>query len=288
MGNNDSKLNFRKAIIQLANNSEPIDAKEDNFWDHFWCEVINNVGDIFTLLPSSEIRSIREESPPNLATLIYKATEKLILSSNTLCNTFNQQLIALNSARILTRIIPYIFEDPDWRELFWSSLPPSHLAYQDHYDHHESELNFPNYDLETSEKNIPLAHSLILAVCDLLFCPDFTVNPLPQTKSRTNLFGSPDSPPEDLQSLDSCEYIWASGVGFTSSTSSTAAFNKNRTELLRLLLTCFSTTIYLSPKEAHHTQNRWISFFTSSNNRHALPIFTSLLNTTFAYEPTGN
>ena len=29
----------------------------------------------------------------------------------------------LNSVRLLTRIIPYIFEDPDWRGFFWSSVP---------------------------------------------------------------------------------------------------------------------------------------------------------------------
>ena len=25
--------------------------------------------------------------------------------------------------RLLTRILPYIFEDPDWRGFFWSTLP---------------------------------------------------------------------------------------------------------------------------------------------------------------------
>lgn len=287
MGNNASKINFRKAVVQLSKKNHHIDAKEDDFWDQFWCEPIDDIGDIFTLVPSSEIRSLREESPSNLATLIYKAVEKLVNSSDTLCNTSNQQLAALNSARILTRVIPYVFEDSDWRGLFWSSLPSQSSDSSSPLNLYDTESTNSGHGLEKDEKNIPLAHSLILAVCDLLFCPDFTVNSLPQSKTKSNTFGSPDSPPEDLQSIDSCEYIWESGVGFISSTTSTAAFNKNRTELLRLLLTSFSTTIYLSSSEAHHTQNRWIAFFTSSSNRHALPIFTSLLNTTFAYEPTG-
>ena len=29
----------------------------------------------------------------------------------------------MNSARLLTRLIPYIFEDPDWRSFFWSAIP---------------------------------------------------------------------------------------------------------------------------------------------------------------------
>ena len=33
--------------------------------------------------------------------------------------------------------------------------------------------------------------------------------------------------------------------------------------------------------------NRWVEIFTSSDNRHALPLFTSLLNTVCAYKPSG-
>lgn len=34
----------------------------------------------------------------------------------------------LNCARLLTRLIPYIFEDLDWRGFFWSSLPSKSTA----------------------------------------------------------------------------------------------------------------------------------------------------------------
>lgn len=33
--------------------------------------------------------------------------------------------------------------------------------------------------------------------------------------------------------------------------------------------------------------NQWISYFTSTENRHALPLFTSLLNSVCAYDPVG-
>ena len=33
--------------------------------------------------------------------------------------------------------------------------------------------------------------------------------------------------------------------------------------------------------------NQWIAFFTSTENRHALPLFTSLLNIVCAYDPVG-
>ena len=32
-------------------------------------------------------------------------------------------LAALNCIRLLSRLLPYIFEDPDWRGFFWSTLP---------------------------------------------------------------------------------------------------------------------------------------------------------------------
>ncbi|CAG2158346.1 unnamed protein product [Oppiella nova] len=271
MGTTDSKLNYRKAIVELTTRSQPIDTKDDHFWDQFWCENVTNIQDVFALIPAPEIRALREESPSNLATFCYKAVEKLVKSTDSLCNTTAQQQMVLNSVRLLTRVLPYIFEDPDWKGFFWSSLPSASVA--THGDHQE-----------VRQENLPLAQSLLLAICDLLFCPDFTVSPLPSKGSK---FGAPDSPPEDLQSIDSCEYIWENGVGFTNPITTSSMYDKNRSELLRLLLTCFSTSMYMTANEAGHTPNRWIQYFTCVENRHALPLFTSLLNTVFSYDPTG-
>lgn len=33
--------------------------------------------------------------------------------------------------------------------------------------------------------------------------------------------------------------------------------------------------------------NKWVEYLTSTENRHALPMFTSLLNTVCAYDPVG-
>lgn len=35
------------------------------------------------------------------------------------------------------------------------------------------------------------------------------------------------------------------------------------------------------------SENRWIAAFTWADNRHALPLFTSLLNTVCGYNPAG-
>ena len=53
--------------------------------------------------------------------------------------------------------------------------------------------------------------------------------------------------PEDVATIDSCEYIWEAGVGFAHSPPHNVIYDQNRTEILKLLLTCFSETMYLPP-----------------------------------------
>ncbi|XP_050535376.1 protein HID1 isoform X2 [Daktulosphaira vitifoliae] len=251
MGNADTKLVFRKAVVQLTSKTQTISAEDDDFWNQFWSENVTNVQDVFTLVPAAEIRLLREDVPANLATLCYKAVEKFVKAVENSCRTQQDQNTVLNCSRLLTRILPYIFEDPDWENIFWSSLPAG-----------------------KGDPPIPLAHSLCSALCDLLFCPDFTV--------ASNRKNGPDKA-EDLQAVDSCEYIWEKGVGFAQSPVKSAVFELNRTELLRLLLTCFSQAIYSS----HQNVNRWVQYITSADNRHALPMLTSLLNTVCGYDPIG-
>ncbi|CAG9103226.1 unnamed protein product [Plutella xylostella] len=253
MGNADTKLNFRKAVVQLTSKTQPIDAADDSFWDQFWSESVTSVQDVFALVPGAEIRALREESPNNLATLVYKAVEKLVKTVDSSCRTHHEQQTALNCCRLLTRVLPYMLETAEWRAFFWSSLPAPGGA-------------------------VPLAHSLLNAICDLLFCPDFTV-------SSTKRSGPERA--EELSSIDSCEYIWAAGVGFARTPPRNPTHEANRTELLRLLLTCFSETIYMPPSEAASYHNKWIAYVTSLDNRHALPLFTSLLNTVAGYWPLG-
>uniref|UniRef100_A0A673GVD1 HID1 domain containing b n=1 Tax=Sinocyclocheilus rhinocerous TaxID=307959 RepID=A0A673GVD1_9TELE len=260
MGNSDSKLHFRKAVIQLTTKTQPVEASEDVFWDQFWTEVNLTAQDIFALVPAAEIRAVREESPSNLATLCYKAVERLVLNADSGCVCERDRQTVLSCIRLLTRILPYIFEDPDWRGFFWSTVPKAGKT-----------------DESDDESTRPLAESLLTAISDLLFCPDFTV----ESHSRTSADG-----PSDIQSIDSCELIWEAGVGFAQTPPLNHTHDSNRAELLKLLLTCFSEEMYQSPSDTH-TLNPWVSFFCSRENRHALPLFTSLLNVVCAYDPVG-
>ncbi|XP_013870307.1 protein HID1b [Austrofundulus limnaeus] len=265
MGNSDTKLHFRKAVIQLTTRTQPVEASDDVFWDQFWADCSIAVQDVFALVPAAEIRAVREESPSNLATLCYKAVERLVQCADSGCPSERERQIVLNCTRLLTRILPYIFEDADWRGFFWSTIPGA------------KRTGSLDEDEDVDEAR-PLAESLLLAVSDLLFCPDFTV----QSHKKSNLEAS-----EEMRSMDSCEYIWEAGVGFAQSPPPSYVLDLNRTELLKLLLTCFSEAVYLSPSSDSKVLNPWVAFFCSADNRHALPLFTSLLNVVCAYDPVG-
>ena len=70
---------------------QPIEANDEAFWEQFWSESVTCVQDVFTLIPAAEIRALREESPSNLATLCYKAVEKLVLAAESGCPSQTEQ-----------------------------------------------------------------------------------------------------------------------------------------------------------------------------------------------------
>ena len=43
MGNADTKLHFRKAVIQLTTRTAPVDAADEEFWEQFWSDSVNSV-----------------------------------------------------------------------------------------------------------------------------------------------------------------------------------------------------------------------------------------------------
>ncbi|KAM9424029.1 protein HID1b [Pholidichthys leucotaenia] len=263
MGNADSKLHFRKAVVALTTKTQPVEASDDVFWDQFWADSSTTVQDVFALVPAAEIRAVREESPSNLATLCYKAVERLVQCADSGCPSEKDRQIVVNCTRLLTRILPYIFEDPDWNGFFWSTVP--------------GRVGCLDQDTVDGEGR-PLAESLLLAIADLLFCPDFTIQIHKKSSSDTAT---------NMRDIDSCEYIWEAGVGFAQSPPLNCVHDLNRTELLKLLLTCFSEAMYLPPSSESKVINPWVSFFCSAENRHTLPLFTSLLNVVCAYNPVG-
>jgi len=238
MGNSDSKLQYRKAIIELTTKSQTVDPNNEAFWCQFWSEYISSIQDVYTLIPATEIRALREEAPSNLCTLCLKLVEKIKdCSENTFLTEKNSHHV-LNCIRLLTRLLPYIYEETEWRGFFWSESPV--------------------FNKEKTISEVPLAQILLNSLINLLFIPDFTVTPHKRLST------------EELHraAIDTCEYIWEAGVGFSHSSQPNAAHDYNRIEILKLLLTAFSETMFLNPKAENHIHpNKWISHFTSFKNQ---------------------
>jgi len=74
----------------------------------------------------------------------------------------------------------------------------------------------------------PLAEEVIDTLIDLLFFSDFTLPKVPAGKNKVTYA------------------IWQSGVGCNTPVASTKEFESNRTEILRLLLTFASKSMYMS------------------------------------------
>jgi hypothetical protein len=80
----------------------------------------------------------------------------------------------------------------------------------------------------------PLAEELIDTLLDLLFFAEFTIPTLPTAKSKVSFS------------------IWQSGVGCNTAMGTSKAYESNRCEILRLLLTLTGKAMYLPSSESRH------------------------------------
>lgn len=143
---------------------------------------------------------------------------------------------ALNCIRVLTRILPFIYEADhleSWEDkFFWGARRKRSRRGQ----LVGSELLFDEADPEQTpterepefENAKPLAEEIIDTLIDLLFFSEFTLPKVPAGKNKVTYA------------------IWQSGVGCNTPIASTKEFENNRTEILRLLLTLASKSMYMS------------------------------------------
>jgi hypothetical protein len=199
---------------------------------------------VFTLFSANDIRRTRDASLGNLETLITAVTSRLFaLRSNPSFPNIDlaPEKDALNCIRVLTRIIPYIYEADNleqWEEkFFWG---PRQKRAKDAQRKAEVLFDESNPDGRKDEapeepvvvtENKPLAEELLDTLVDLLFFSDFTIPVSERTKSKVNYA------------------IWTSGVGCNSTVPSNNRLENNRTEVLRLLLTLASKSMYMPASE---------------------------------------
>ena len=144
---------------------------------------------------------------------------------------------ALNCIRILTRILPFIYEADRleaWENKFFWGPQEKHVQSKATA---ESEVLFdedvrdqgvlPETSGDKAEDLRPLAEEVIDTLIDMLFYAGFT---LPKTQDGKNKVSYA---------------IWQSGVGCHTSIATSKEFENNRCEILRLLLTFTSKSMYM-------------------------------------------
>ncbi|KAL0584110.1 hypothetical protein ABG067_005994 [Albugo candida] len=274
MGNSDSKSRFRESVYKL--NNEIISAKNLEFWDKLW-RIPTAAEEIYTLIQPDDVRMLRRQQPANLATMVRQAISQLT------------QIV-----RILTRLIPFILEDSSdefVEQLFW--IPP--LECNVRVKHNESEAeddkNASNtLDSEYMDEVVAtstLARQLVHAIMGLLFLPDYTV-------SNQAYKGYGEELQCVIRSDESQEprvypsVLWAPGVGYPdANVNSTVQFDKNRKEVLKLLLTCFSGILFQTAESCTSWSDRFLKIATADECPFASTLFYSLLNVMVTYDPVG-
>ena len=146
----------------------------------------------------------------------------------------------LNCVRILTRLLPYIYEADHltaWEEkFFWQPRQPTWVWDKKH--NRKGELFdglSPEKKLTEEDEEIgpPLGEQLIDFLINYLFFPNFT---LPK---KLDSQGRPD--------LQITYAIWQSGIGCKQSLGMTKEHERNAMEVVRLLLTLTSRSMYIRP-----------------------------------------
>ena len=217
---------------------------------------------------------------PNLETLILAVCSRLAVLRNH--PSFPDPELApereaLNCIRVLTRILPFVYEAEnleEWEETFFWGARRRRTR---HSKITKSEVLFDGDPQKTPETNEPefeqvkpLAEELIDTLTDLLFFSEFTLPKSASGKSKVTYA------------------IWQSGVGCHTPVTSTKEYENNRAEILRLLLVMCSKAMYMTPQILPAKGVRAISYITMCPDKQiVLSTLCSLLNTTLKYNPAA-
>ncbi|KAB8076516.1 high-temperature-induced dauer-formation protein-domain-containing protein [Aspergillus leporis] len=278
MGASESKLVFKQGIFRLSEEKDiPAD---DPYWARFW-ELPESTEDVFSLFTPADIRRTRDNALSNFETLLLSVTSRLtVLKSHP---SFPDPELApdrdaLNCVRILTRILPFVYEAEhleDWEDkFFWGrrrkKTREAQVATEVLFDEAQPEDRRPSPQLNDYEDVKPLAEELIDTLLDLLFYTDFTIPRLPTAKNKISYS------------------IWQSGVGCNMSMGSNKELENNRCEILRLLLTLTGKAMYMPSGLLPVQGVKAITYITTSPDKQAvLTLLCSLLNTAIKYNPAS-
>ena len=186
---------------------------------------------------------------------------------------------ALNCIRVLTRVLPFLYEADhleDWEDkFFWAKRKrqtesgktgKTEVLFDDGQTQEEPKSD----EKENYEDISPLGEELVDALIDLLFYAGFTLPSSERPKGKVTYA------------------IWQKGVGCTTPMSSSKDMENNRTEILRLLLTLSSKSLYMPSHILPVKGVKAITYITTCPDKQlVLSLLCSQLNTALNYNPAA-
>lgn len=236
---------------------------------------------MFSLFSPLDARRARDGSLPNVETLILALTARLFTLRKH--RSFPQPEVApgnqlLNCVRVLTRILPFLYEADrleTWEDnFFWTKRRRrTYIGGRGNaevlFDETGAEVQQSPREEETWEELNPLGEELIDTCIDLLFYAGFSVPQSERVKEKVTYA------------------IWQKGVGCTTTTFTSKEMENNRTELLRLLLTLTSKSLYMLPHILPVKGVKSITYLTTCPDKQlVLSLLCSQLNTAMNYNST--
>ena len=287
MGGVSSKVQFERIVRQLT--TKDIEPTDHDFWDNLWKTDISTE-EIFELISASDVRKVINERPNNLRTLFTQAVAQLFQVVETPYPVYFDQ--ALNCARILARILPFMLESNSEfaKNLCWqkqlvqkekpavgtsvdgnsvTSTSSSSSSSSGGVDEMAASSGSGTTTGQTQEGE-PLAVILVNAIFHLLFLPDFTIED-PQKD-----FSDEDIHTQEFKNA----LMWAPGVGSQEkSVVSSTEYDMNRVEILRVMIASFSEALYQNPDTYDSCASIWLEVATAADAPYAEVVLYSLLTT---------
>eukprot|EP00919_Chromeraceae_sp_WS-2016_P007200 GHVR01016938.1.p1 GENE.GHVR01016938.1~~GHVR01016938.1.p1 ORF type:complete len:701 (+),score=211.89 GHVR01016938.1:79-2181(+) len=273
MGNSDSNAYFRENVDKLV--SEDIDYNDDKFWDSL---IVLNISmeNINQLIQPNDIRTLRTTKQDNTVALFHRFLKILRASCQTARTTapppvglFDRTITVV---RLITRLLPFLFEDKD--DEFINTL-----------------LWGPSLSLDTTEGTLPsreaallkepIAVQLLHYLCRLLF-----LNGLCVTTPGVCLDTDEALPHSKVDT----RFIWKGGVGTEKTTVAppTKYQLTARTDILRCILFCLSGPLFQTIDEYQQTTPLWLRTFADGSLPYTANLFCSLLSTVCSYVPSSS
>lgn len=226
---------------------------------------------IFETITATDLRAMRDDvnAFENFKSLVLKTTLQLIKLRKTVPSLSEENApsgtMALNCIRTLTRIMPYIYESDEsrrWEEATFSNMHDG--AFYESITQGAS--SYMNSDLT-------LVEQVVSTLLDLLFYTGFTL-------------AWPDSDVSS-QRRAQCSYgLWQSGIACDTSVFTSKELESKRTEILRLLLTLESKSIYVSPGEYIDYDVHVVQCVVRHHDKRRIQsLLCSLFNTIIKYHP---